>query len=118
MGLVFKQLLEVILFIMAYFMITSTTLGNKQIYLYSTFNVVLINWFYLGGISSIESLDAGTRWYVSILPLKIPTVALENILFRGWSISHGGVWPCFIVQAGWTATFFITAAITFYTGRF
>ncbi|XP_035706144.1 ABC transporter G family member 20 isoform X2 [Folsomia candida] len=97
-GTVFTQELEVIFCIMSLYMIASTTQGGVTD---------------LAGITS-----KWVRWYVFSLPIKLPTTAVQNIMFRGWSLGHPGAWSCFFVQGVWILASFLLTIVAYNTRNF
>ncbi len=72
----------------------------------------------LGGVTALDAVDYGVRWFVVSLPTKLPTIALESILFRGWNLLNPEVWHSFIVQSAWFVGLFLLMSIAFYRGKF
>ena len=53
--------------------------------------------FACGAIWPLQAVPISFRWFAFRTPLALPTEALRNILFKGWSMHQTGVWHGFLV---------------------
>ena len=44
-----------------------------------------------------SSVPTHFKWFAYSTPLALPTEAMRNVLFKGWTIDKPGVWGGFVV---------------------